>query len=136
MKHLGKAIGVSMIAFSSIAAAQDTDLGQSMYMQYCATCHGEDGAGAGPLTELMIEKPADLRLLAENNVQAPGEFPMLHVLHVIDGRTGLRAHGGSMPTYGDVFDAGAEPNRLEYGALLETRGRILSLALYLESMQN
>ena len=135
MRHLGKAVGISMFALAGIAAAQDTDVGEALYTQYCATCHGTDGGGEGPLTEIMLDKPSDLKLLAENNVQAPGEFPMLHVIHVIDGRTGIRAHGGPMPTYGDIFTAGAEASRMEYGAVLEARGRILSLALYLESIQ-
>jgi mono/diheme cytochrome c family protein len=115
--------------------AQDAGIGESIYNQYCATCHGADGGGGGPLTELMLEKPADLRLLAANNEASPGEFPMLRVIHIIDGRTGVRAHGGSMPTYGDVFTAEAEATRERMGAVLETRGRILSLAMYLETIQ-
>ena len=135
MTHLGKAIAISFVAFAGTAAAQDPDVGETIYMQYCATCHGQDGAGAGPLTELMTDKPTDLTLLSQNNPQEAGEFPMLQVLHIIDGRTGLRAHGGPMPTYGEIFTADAEPSRERYGAVLETRGRILSLALYLESIQ-
>ena len=61
---------------------------------------------------------------------------MLRVIHVIDGRTGLRAHGGPMPSYGDIFSTGAGASRMEYDAVLATRGRILSLALYLESIQH
>lgn len=116
------------------AAAQDT-VGKQLYDQYCATCHGLDGAGTGPLTEIMLDKPSDLRKLAANNEAEPGVFPMLKVIHIIDGRTGLRAHGGPMPTYGDVFMAETIDEMEKVGAVLETRGRILSLATYLESMQ-
>lgn len=120
---------------SLAALAQDASLGKDLYDQYCATCHGTSGAGDGPLTELMTEKPADLRKLAAENEANPGEFPMLRVIHVIDGRTGVRAHGGPMPTYGSVFMAQSVDEREEMGAVLETRGRILSLAMYLESIQ-
>ncbi len=115
-------------------SAQDVDYGQALYEQYCATCHGLNGKGAGPLTELMLEKPEDLTLLSANNENEPGAFPMLRIIHVIDGRTGVRAHGGSMPTYGEIFMSEAA-DRGQTGSVLETRGRILSLAMYLESIQ-
>ncbi|WP_232823052.1 c-type cytochrome [Oceanibium sediminis] len=106
------------------------DAGHDIFMQYCSTCHGTDAKGAGPLTELMTAKPADLTQLAANN---DGKFPMLDVIHVIDGRTGVRAHGGPMPTYGAVFKA--EYGTGDYGAEIAARGRILSVAYYLESIQ-
>ncbi len=115
--------------------AQSTEIGESLYNQYCSTCHGADGGGQGPLTEIMLEKPQDLRQLAANNPAEEGVFPMLRVIHVIDGRTGLRAHGGSMPTYGAVFMAETVDEMEDMGAVLETRGRVLSLAMYLESIQ-
>lgn len=118
-----------------IASAQDAGIGQSLYNQYCSTCHGVTGDGKGPLTEFITEMPTDLRKMAAENPAEPGVFPMLKVLHVIDGRTGIRAHGGSMPTYGEVFMADSLDEREEMGAVLETRGRILSLAMYLESIQ-
>lgn len=118
-----------------IASAQDAGIGQSLYNQYCSTCHGVTGDGKGPLTEFITEMPTDLRKLAAENPAEPGVFPMLKVLHVIDGRTGIRAHGGAMPTYGEVFMADTLDEMEEMGAVLETRGRILSLAMYLESIQ-
>ena len=55
---------LSVLAFCIPAAslAQDAGIGKSLFNQYCATCHGVDGGGAGPLTEIMLEKPADLRI--------------------------------------------------------------------------
>ena len=127
--------GAIFLAIPLSASAQEVDAGRSIYMQYCATCHGVDGTGTGPLTEYMTERPSDLTQLAANNEAEPGTFPMLRIIHVIDGRTGIRQHGGSMPTYGDIFmSEAAEFGKT--GSVLETRGRILSLALYLESIQN
>ena len=83
----------------------------------------------------MLEKPSDLTKLAANNPADKGVFPMLRILHIIDGRTGLRAHGGPMPTYGQIFMSQTEDEMETMGAVLETRGRILSLAMYLESIQ-
>lgn len=115
------------------ASAQQADVGQDLFEQYCATCHGLSGAGDGPLTVYLTEKVSDLTILAENN---DGAFPMLKVIHIIDGRTGLRGHGGPMPTYGDIFEA-EERSGMEgdYGPVLAARGRIMSVALYLEQLQ-
>lgn len=126
------AAALALANWTTPVAAQDAGIGEELYMQYCATCHGTDGAGGGPLTDILSTPVADLTGLAARN---DGEFPMLEVIHIIDGRTGLRGHGGPMPTYGDVFTAEVGGDMGPYGSVLETRGRILSLALYLESLQ-
>lgn len=125
-------MAASALSVAGPALAQDADVGQDYYMQYCATCHGADGAGAGPLTELMTVPVPDLTQLTARN---DGEFPMLDVIHIIDGRTGVRAHGGPMPVYGRIFTADTSGEMGQYGSVLETRGRVLSLAMYLESLQ-
>lgn len=123
-------LAATVLAASAVSAVAD-EVGKEAFGQYCATCHGMDAKGAGPMTELLIEKPSDLTLLTKEN---DGEFPMLGVIHVIDGRTGVRGHGGSMPVYGAVFDSEAS-GLGPYGAPLYTRGKILSIAYYLESLQ-
>ena len=114
------------------ATVQAQDLGEQAYMTFCATCHGADAVGAGPLTDLLTVKVADLTQLSANN---HGEFPMLRVIHIIDGRTGLRGHGGPMPVYGELFKDEAADFYGPYGAEAVIRGRMLALALYLESIQ-
>lgn len=129
MKRLALACAAAALALPALAE-DDMGPGELYYTQYCATCHGMEGAGDGPLTELMTTKVTDLSMLAENN---EGEFPMLHVIHVIDGRTGLRSHGGPMPVYGALFDE--ESDAGEFGSALYTRGKILSIAYYIEGLQ-
>lgn len=114
------------------AGAQDATLGQDTFNQYCATCHGADGKGGGPLSELMTLAAPDLTQLSARN---DGVFPMLKVIHVIDGRTGVRAHGGDMPVYGMIFSHDVEVTSGAYAGVLASRGRILSVAYYLESIQ-
>ncbi|MPQ94457.1 c-type cytochrome [Thioclava sp. JE_KL1] len=125
-----------LIAAACLAAtpaiAQDGDVGKALYGQYCASCHGDDGTGAGPMAEYLNVKPADLTGLAAAN---DGEFPMLKAIHIIDGRTGVRAHGGPMPVFGDVFMEQGGHGAPYYTDVLATRGRVLSLATYLESLQ-
>ncbi len=126
-----KAFGVAIAVCMSTLPAVADDLGEAAFGQYCATCHGASATGDGPLGELMTVNIPDLTQLAANN---DGEFPMLKVIHTIDGRTGLRAHGGPMPVYGSLF----KDDAMEAGTFaseVETRGRILSIAYYLEGLQ-
>ncbi|WP_108258317.1 c-type cytochrome [Mangrovicoccus ximenensis] len=115
------------------AAAWGDEMGKQDYMQGCAGCHGESGLGQGPVADLLNVPVPDLTHLSAAN---GGEFPMLKVIHIIDGRTGMRAHGGPMPIWGAVFKAEAEGASGLYGGdEAVTRGRILSIAYYLESIQ-
>ena len=129
-----KLIGVAVVASASILSGSATiaqeDLGESAYMQYCATCHGASGKGDGPLTQLMTTRVSDLTQLSARN---DGEFPMWDVLQIVDGRTGIAAHGGPMPVYGALFDE--EAGELAYGSVYYTRAKILSLANYIETLQ-
>lgn len=123
-------LAVAIVLAASSAVFAD-DIGKADYQQYCATCHGIDGVGDGDMTQLMTVKVPDLTQIASAN---EGVFPMLDVIHVIDGRTGVRAHGGPMPVYGRVFSSEAAEHGT-YTSALEARGRVLSIAYYLESLQ-
>lgn len=112
--------------------AQAQDPAEEEYMQACAACHGETGVGDGPLADLMTVPMPNLTQLSAAN---DGEFPMQSVIQVIDGRTGVRGHGYPMPVWGDRFKAQAVPDAGEYGAELIVRGRVLSIAYFLESIQ-
>lgn len=114
------------------AFAQDADIGAALYVNHCAVCHGGGGKGGGDMAGLMTVQPPDLTQLAASN---EGEFPMGRVIQVIDGRGGVRAHGAPMPVFGAVFRPGGAGPGLEYGSEVEARGRTLSLALYIESIQ-
>jgi mono/diheme cytochrome c family protein len=105
--------------------------GEAEYMNYCAACHGQSGAGDGPIAGLMTVEVPDLTTISARN---EGTFPMLEVIQVIDGRTGVRGHGYPMPVWGDRFgaengDMGAFENEIM------VRGRVLALATYLQSLQ-
>ncbi|TCO69428.1 hypothetical protein EV655_11559 [Rhodovulum euryhalinum] len=101
-------------------------------MRACASCHGESGLGQGPIAEfLTIPVPGLNRLSAEND----GAFPMLQVIQIIDGRTGVRSHGEPMPIWGDLFKTPLVGGMGDYGAEVIVRGRVLSIAYYLESIQ-
>jgi mono/diheme cytochrome c family protein len=116
----------------STTAAWSQSAGEAEYMQACASCHGESGIGDGPLAELMTVPVPSLTTIAQQN---DGVFPMLDVIQVIDGRSGVRGHGYPMPVWGDRFDAEVAESAGPYGSELVIRGRVLALATYLESIQ-
>lgn len=114
------------------AAAHAQSAGENEYMVACAICHGESGKGAGPFAEVLnIEVPGLTGLAAAND----GEFPYLQVFQIIDGRTGVRGHGGPMPIWGDRFKAAAA-DLGPYSSEIVARGRIAVLTDYIESIQD
>lgn len=98
--------------------------GQHLFAQYCASCHGKDGKGEGPVAMALKGTPPDLTML-----QPPGEkFPFYEVQTKIDGEKAVTAHGTSrMPVWGTVL-------RHTHGEL-EKEAQIYSLVKYLESIQ-
>lgn len=121
-------LAVSVIPFAHPTFADEA--GAQLFGDYCAACHGASGKGDGDMADVIKVQSPNLTLLSKNN---DGSFPMLRVLHTIDGRTGLRAHGSVMPIFGKTFSEGSDDTG--YAEILVTRGRVLSLAMYLESIQ-
>ncbi|MCK0142165.1 c-type cytochrome [Aliiroseovarius sp. F20344] len=136
LKYLSKISAT--IAFASGLMAQTVlaDMpGEDQYLSYCASCHGIAADGNGPLGDVLSMSVPDLTTIAQRN---DGNFPFLKVVHMVDGRSGVIAHGSDMPVWGDQFTAKAVAGDGMLGDLssvYEVRGRILSLVYYLESIQ-
>ena len=78
------------------------------FRQYCASCHGVDGTGDGPVAPSLKTKPADLTVLSKYN---GGVFPGQEVQDFIDGTRPVVAHGPQeMPVWG--YPAKLPPDRL------------------------
>lgn len=98
------------------------------YQKYCASCHGDEGRGDGPVAQAMKAMPADITLLSTNN---EGTFPTERVQAVIDGRADVKAHGPrAMPVWGEEFYVSAEGVGQR-----QARDRIDALAEYVRRMQ-
>jgi len=79
------------------------DPGRSLYLRYCAACHGREGRGDGFVAPALGQKPTDLTQIAAEH---GGRFPLDEVIDAIDGTRTVRAHGVSeMPVWGEVFRA-------------------------------
>lgn len=124
------------IGGTAALAQQANDIGKMEFTENCASCHGVDGKGNGPLGNLLQKSPPDLTLLAKNN---KGVLPINRLYEVIDG-SGVPSHGSrEMPVWGMEY-------RVEEGkALREARGhydvpavvraRILTLLEYISRIQ-
>lgn len=125
-------VAAALVAFASSSASAD-EPGKREFMTYCASCHGTDAMGGGQVAEFMSVAIPDLTSIAQRN---DGKFPFLEVVHMVDGRSGVMAHGSKMPVWGDRFTADL-PDTMEgdLSSVWKVRGRILSLVYYLESIQ-
>ena len=115
---------------ASAQSAVLVDAGRGEYMRYCASCHGPEGKGDGPLAPVLRASPPDLTRLAQRN---GGTFDGAKIAAVIDGRFALPAHGtGTMPVWGRVLgqSLGDAASAEEVG-----RGQIDALVSYLQSIQ-
>jgi mono/diheme cytochrome c family protein len=100
--------------------------GQSLYITYCATCHGSDGKGSGPTATALKTPPADLTQIAVRN---SGVFSPRKVERAISGELETLAHGTrEMPLWGPIFSQIAWDQDLG-------RLRVANLVKYLESIQ-
>lgn len=129
---------INALTFSAVlaaggAAAQDAEVGETLYAQYCATCHGADATGGGPMSPVLVLQPPDLTML---NARNDGVFPVTRVVMRIDGRDPLVSHGSPMPVYGPFFESDiAMPLKAETGQPILTSPEIINLVTFLEGIQ-
>jgi mono/diheme cytochrome c family protein len=79
----------------------EASLGETIYLRYCAACHGRSLKGDGPVAPGLVKKPIDLTALS---ARFGGTFPYDRVSSMIDGRQTTRMHGTpDMPVWGEIF---------------------------------
>lgn len=130
--------------FAAAARAEDTDIGKAEFQTSCASCHGVDAKGRGPVSELLKIPPPDLTILARKN---NGVFPANAVYAAIDGSKAVAAHGPrEMPIWGERFNPVLElPHYVdrpywklagpEHDPEVVVRARILTVIDYLNRIQ-
>ena len=112
--------------------AQDAAEGKELFLDYCATCHGREGEGNGPMAPAMSLQPTNLTLLMTGN---DGVFPTLRVVMRIDGREPLVSHGSPMPVFGDFFEGSDRALKAESGQPILTSQPVVDLVVWLETIQ-
>ncbi len=99
MRHFifgGSVLLVAALYFSFGAAQTKPDnrlidsiKGPALYQSYCASCHGADGTGGGPMTKALVLPPSDLTHIAAHN---GGTFPLARVSRIISGEEQFLPH--------------------------------------------
>ena len=85
--------------FRCCGSAEDLDVGKSELQSSCASCHGTDAKGKGPVSDQLKIPPPDLTMLAKSN---NGIFPTDAVYKSISGLKTIPAHGPrEMPIWGE-----------------------------------
>jgi mono/diheme cytochrome c family protein len=110
------------------AASKQAARGRSLYLEYCASCHGVAAEGDGPVARSLTTPPANLRRLAE---RFGNPLPEDRIARYIDGRAEVKAHGPrDMPVWGTRFyyKSGANERRVQQW--------IAELVAYLQSIQS
>jgi len=124
---------LAVAALSGAASAQDADIGRSLYHTHCATCHGLEGRGDGPMAGVLLIKPVNLTELSAAN---GGSFPLERIVKRIDGRDPLVSHGSPMPVYGDYFEGVFDvPIKTPAGQPVLTSRPVVDLVTYLLEIQ-
>jgi mono/diheme cytochrome c family protein len=101
--------------------------GSELYRAYCATCHGLDARGVGPMTRWLAITAPDLTRISVRN---GGTFPLAQVQRIISGEANTTGGHGTreMPVWGPVFSQVTRDQDLG-------RMRVYNVAKYLESIQ-
>ena len=121
---------------AALAQPGTLDPGKLEFTENCASCHGVDGKGNGPLGELLRKSPPDLTQLAKKN---GGVLPINRLYAVIDG-TGVASHGTrDMPVWGREYQIESAQQMREarghYDSAAMVRARVLVLLEYISRIQ-
>ena len=125
-------IALILSGLAQQAVAQDSVLGAELYERHCATCHGLEARGNGPMAPALIVQPSNLTTLTERH---GGTFPVERIVMRIDGRDPLVSHGSPMPVYGEFFAGTDLILKTETGQPVLTTQPIADLLAYLETLQ-
>jgi mono/diheme cytochrome c family protein len=121
---------ISLCALPAVAQEADPEVGKAVFQQNCATCHGVEARGDGPMADILSIAPPDLTQIAGED-----GFPSADVVRRIDGRDMLLAHGGPMPIFGYILEERSAVIEDEDGTPVFTSQAVLDIAAYLESLQ-
>ena len=136
---LGSMVALALMGGSDLGvAAQQTGrtpppllipsvAGGDLFRFYCASCHGREGKGDGPVASALNRRPPDLTTMARRN---GGRFPTDRVERFVTGdREPSLAHGSAdMPVWGPIFQALDPQDRMN-------RIRIENVVAFIESIQ-
>jgi mono/diheme cytochrome c family protein len=104
--------------------------GSAIYQERCASCHGVDAKGNGPVAQVLKASPPDLTSISKRN---GGTFPAARIAKIISLGDNMAAHGTRMmPVWGTTFSYEGGGGRR---GVLYSRRAVVELKRYLETIQ-
>jgi mono/diheme cytochrome c family protein len=98
--------------------------GGDLYQRHCASCHGENARGNGPVAPFLSVTVPDLTRIAGRR---GGQFPSEEIFQIIDGESPRAAHGPRhMPVWGYEFFGQQGDDRLAHQQATERVERLVS----------
>lgn len=100
------ALAGSLLACTTVShpSGPETYSGARLYEVFCASCHGSQGRGDGPVAPFIKADVPDLTLIS---ARSGGQFPAEQVYRSVDGQSRRPTHGPRhMPVWGYEFFAG------------------------------
>ena len=131
-RRMGAVLTLVGYALSGGAHADEApDLsGAELYQVFCASCHGKQAHGDGPVAKSLRPTVPDLTRISVRN---GGVFPTRRVRETIDGQELPRTHGTrAMPVWGWDFYAVDRPDPVRRERANELIDQLVS---YIESIQ-
>jgi len=129
------ALALASLGLPSAVAAQPeppkgAEGGRLIFRTLCASCHGTDARGKGPLAEHLATPPLDL---TQMKARRAGAFPSDLIASYIDGREDVPLHGPrDMPVWGEgLATAVSSPGERE----ARISRAVAMLVEYLETIQ-
>jgi mono/diheme cytochrome c family protein len=84
--------------------------GRKLFFDYCASCHGSDASGDGPVASSLKKQPPDLRKL-----RLKGKYSSEQIRKAISGDMSLTVHGEKeMPVWGLILSKPDITNLVKY----------------------
>lgn len=124
--HPGGA-GASLASAGGIPPAEQRQL----FLRLCASCHGREGHGDGPLADDLRVSPADLSRLSARH---GGVFPRDLVRDALTGTRPVRGHGPpDMPVWAERLASSDSPALV--AVALERARLVTGLVDHLETLQ-
>ena len=121
------ALATTLGASAQSQPVASSESGRSLFNFYCASCHGKDGRGSGPMAAALKVAPPNLTLITR---KYGGVFPSAALISLLrDGdRSWVTSHGSrEMPVWGPILQRSTDPDLAEV--------RLQSLLSYLRSIQ-
>ena len=124
---------ILLVAFGTDIANAQSEGARDLFLENCASCHGNSAMGDGPMADGIKGGVPDLTEIAKRNNDV---FPLAETMSFIDGYIRPRTHSPAMPEFGELLSA--SPTVLYDtgdGILTPTPSALVALAEYLQSIQ-